>query len=764
MARTYQDRSTSTFHDYLEDPYLLDIRSGRTIRILDLHPLSATEDGRQLQGTFRAHTLSLDHSEEQFEALSYVWGTQEHADKGPFIRCNGIDIPITNNCRDALSRFSHTDGHRSLWVDSICINQNNMEERNHQISLMLAIYSKAKTVLIWLPNEGSTDVETHAAIRCIREVKTRHVDEDFKRTQDALALLLSNSWFSRGWTFQELVLGQNPVFFTNQDSLPWHDVSRLVLRYASNMHAQPSLERFLSLITLWSTVNTRNRFGIITVRGTMTLCCTLVLLLTSPQYFCQKARFPSPQDGRPKFFNVLRDIVFFLANLYEGGMGVRLEEAPTWLTSGYLRMLYPFGSWLRNIIVLGIFSSLRLGPGLQFPFAWPGGCPRRLIFVFLALWTCKRLGKGYFIQQCRALIDAAYLALVLPRIVYAHYHWRDIPGLSHLYRRNRQLECAGLMEALWTRRVSDVKDKAYAMHGILDKIGVSTKPADYSIPCQEIFSDLFLSLINWRATMLALLVHAGKVSSEVHDMPSWVPDWRTDTDSVWLPEDVLRRCTYNSVYTGVRAYGMPFYSINGDELTVLGRQLDTVALVVHVPHKTLSQPDSAVLDAISKWLLLVRGPSDLKRGSTWDAEALDLLYLAKQDARNDESSLSQRARLQPWYRDLVVDGLRVGAKPNDHDDRNDLESEDDIDSIQVDLQHRICGKRLLFVTQNGRYGTGSLNIQEGDTVHAVSGVPMPLCLRRQANSDVYEIAGPAIMNNDSSDDIWQGRLNRIVLV
>lgn len=178
---------------------------------------------------------------------------------------------------------------------------------------------------------------------------------------------------------------------------------------------------------------------------------------------------------------------------------------------------------------------------------------------------------------------------------------------------------------------------------------------------------------------------------------------------------------------------MPFYSIDSDELAVLGGQLDTVALVVHVPHKILSQPDSAVLDAISKWLLSLRGPSDLKRRSTWDAEALDVLYLTKQDARNDGSSLSRRARLQSWLRDIVADGLRVGAKPND---RNDLESEDDIDSIQVDIQHSICGKRLLFVTKNGRCGTGSLNIQEGDTVHLVSGVPTPLCLRRQANGDV----------------------------
>jgi hypothetical protein len=85
-------------------------------------------------------------------------------------------------------------------------------------------------------------------------------------------------------------------------------------------------------------------------------------------------------------------------------------------------------------------------------------------------------------------------------------------------------------------------------------------------------------------------------------------------------------------------------------------------------------------------------------------------------------------------------------------------------SFQVDLQQRICGQRLLFVTKSGRFGTGSLNIRPGDTVHYISGVPVPLFLRKRALSDEYEVVGPAMVDDNGPDERWQGRFRPTVLV
>jgi hypothetical protein len=742
----------------------------RKIRVLFLHPASTTEHGKRLKGNLRVHSMSPGTSEESFAALSYVWGTEESR---ATITCNGCDIPIKQNCHDALMRLSPADGHQPIpvWVDSICINQDDVQERSHQVEMMLDIYSKAETVFIWVHSEGAIHAKTHAAFQTIHAAilaaKTADEQENYRETQDALTFLLASSWFYRGWTFQELILGSNPKFLTSHDVLLWHDLNRLVLSYASDIRMRPSLARFLSLTTLWATVNTRRRWKIIAMKQ-WTIFMTFGLCFLSPKSFCQKILFVSPHDERMSILksivNILRDLIL-LALLY-GNLN-RKREAPPWLISGFWRTIYPIGDWLILIITMGVSSGMDLGPGLQFPFAWPGRCPRMLFYGVLGLWILQSLGKEYFVRQLRALVDAAYVATVVPRLAHEHYRWDNLPGLLHLCRWNRQLECAGVMEALRTRSVGNPKDKAYAMYGILGELGVRTKAPDYSVhvSCQEVYSDLFIQLVSWRPTMLALLVHAGK-DSKIHEVRSWVPDWRTDIASAWLPEDVLRQCTSKSVYTCVRACGMPFYSFSGNILSVLGRQLDTVALVFELPHTSLPQTDPAALDAISQWLKLVRGTTDSPRKSTSEADILDILAVGTENMAGDASSSPLRARLDLWYHNFVAHHPRLRAPQSELTNHDDLSHPGDwngFEETRVELQHRICGKRLLFITKNGRYGTGSLNLREGDKVHLISGVPTPLCLRKEVYGQPYEIVGPVFMNRDGSDDIWRGGLSRIKL-
>jgi hypothetical protein len=66
------------------------------------------------------------------------------------IECSGRKLNITTNLFDALKRLRLPDADRVLWVDAICINQFDLEEKNIQVPLMKDIYSKASVVLIWL--------------------------------------------------------------------------------------------------------------------------------------------------------------------------------------------------------------------------------------------------------------------------------------------------------------------------------------------------------------------------------------------------------------------------------------------------------------------------------------------------------------------------------------------------------------------------------------------------------------------------------------
>ena len=96
----------------------------------------------------------------EFVALSYCWGSNETP---ATISCDGKELEVTPNCDAALRRM-RMKGRRAcvtpIWVDAICIDQSNVEERNQQVTMMGDIYSTAREVRVWL-GEG-TPMSDHA--------------------------------------------------------------------------------------------------------------------------------------------------------------------------------------------------------------------------------------------------------------------------------------------------------------------------------------------------------------------------------------------------------------------------------------------------------------------------------------------------------------------------------------------------------------------------------------------------------------------------
>jgi hypothetical protein len=91
-----------------------------------------------------------------YTALSYAWGPPAPTSS---ILIDGVSYAIRENLYHALlvirdkitgSRFDW----KYLWIDAICINQENVSERNHQVGLMSRIYSRADLVLVWLGSEA----------------------------------------------------------------------------------------------------------------------------------------------------------------------------------------------------------------------------------------------------------------------------------------------------------------------------------------------------------------------------------------------------------------------------------------------------------------------------------------------------------------------------------------------------------------------------------------------------------------------------------
>jgi Heterokaryon incompatibility protein (HET) len=170
-------------------------QGGNNIRLLRLMPQAiASTERTSLQCELFEYSLQDVHRNTHlYEALSYTWGGEE---KPYSITFEEQKLDITANLYTALLRLRDCSLERIIWVDSICIDQENLEERGQQVQLMAMIYSKAHRVLVWL---GETADDTAGALEDIQraaESAGRSVSEVNER---AIATLLQRQWFQRIW-------------------------------------------------------------------------------------------------------------------------------------------------------------------------------------------------------------------------------------------------------------------------------------------------------------------------------------------------------------------------------------------------------------------------------------------------------------------------------------------------------------------------------------------------------------------------------------
>jgi hypothetical protein len=107
----------------------------------------------------------------QYDAISYVWGDPDAATA---IICDGRPMLITINLHWALLRVRKPDRSSVVWADAICINQRDVQERNHQVSMMGTIYSNARTVYLCMV--GDPDGRASNVLSLLKELKP-YVDE-----------------------------------------------------------------------------------------------------------------------------------------------------------------------------------------------------------------------------------------------------------------------------------------------------------------------------------------------------------------------------------------------------------------------------------------------------------------------------------------------------------------------------------------------------------------------------------------------------------
>lgn len=245
----------------------------KQIRVLDLDPVHSEFPPIHQALNGRLRVLDVPTNDE-YTALSYVWAQE---DSGTLERENRLIIHCDDhlhearlgpNCWSALWHLCKITRPSTLtiWVDSICIDQKNDEEKKQQISLMCSIYRSAQKSYFWLgeatkdTNEAmdflSRDIITmntsgvrNTFLIVIKTLKYRITVQPYPH-RSGLRDIFGRQWIKRLWTLQECLLSRKGNIVCGEKSVPWV-VFVCALQSIQYFHTHPWSLHFDGLYLPW---------------------------------------------------------------------------------------------------------------------------------------------------------------------------------------------------------------------------------------------------------------------------------------------------------------------------------------------------------------------------------------------------------------------------------------------------------------------------------------------------------------------------------
>lgn len=491
--------------------------AGRKIRLLHLEPLAhSSTDKSTLHGTLREVDLAGWTS---YDAVSHVWGT---AKPKYTIQIDQVNYSIRENCYSLLLRLRHPTRRRRLWVDSICINQDDRDEKSHQVAMMFDIYKNAGRVIIWLgPGTPHSDYavewcEQFKGQRFFRDsslfprnsyvvtywviwqysmdvarysmrgthIFSSYVDFEFANEAQAIRKVLGSlpkldyrleslqdlfhrEWFSRMWTVQEVAIARRPVFMCGEKVFSWGSLETGLMEIMSHEY---------------------NRHGLI----------------------------------------------------------VESVEAISFLRTQLMDQIssdYDAEFALPKLVVLAIISFLpTIVPSIL----------ATLLFRYLYGYPHAKNGLMLLIRQDLTPVIIAYVLFVSGFCLYT-YRTSHPFGQEEETKVNLQRNLSRILWDLRQRQASDARDNVFALYGIFKEIGIELDEPDYANENIDVIYHRFTQHIIEFQGSLEVLQQVGH--SVIPTLPSWVPDWSVTTQ--YMPPYLTQAATTVSHFT-----------IHGDTLEV----------------------------------------------------------------------------------------------------------------------------------------------------------------------------------------------------
>lgn len=353
----------------------------------------------------------------------------------------------------------------------------------------------------------------------------------------------------------------------------------------------------------------------------------------------------------------------------------------------------------------------------------------------------------------------------------------------------------GIRAALRERASSRPHDKAFSLLGILKAYGATPSAPDYRLPLSETYQTFLQKLFAWTPAALVMLLDAG---DSPDGQASWVPDWSKPPPSAWLTAryrlglgpsaatkqqkpDFLMLLDGTLRVKGERIGEVTAFTRETSLVTTEGLEGSALQYAFRANTLTLwrwhhlamsrvhlsAADDSiagyqfAVLEGLVRkrtdpWIHSTDGPS--ARRKLWEAP-LDFA-----DRKEDFVSFGNLWRIFSCQK--VQDGDDDDAAAANNSKLEALEQElskeenKDARNYMLKAANRLVSdKRNLFIGDKhlGRLGSGPFNLQLGDVVFVIPGVPTPMALRQvpgESNKNVYKVVGAVFVHDKMEANVF----------
>ncbi|KAF4990903.1 hypothetical protein FDECE_14211 [Fusarium decemcellulare] len=247
----WQDERATNDSPQGEKPYIYTpLPPSAQTRVIILEP--ASDPSAPLHCDIEEIQLQGEFTGQGYEALSYTWG--EPNLREVLTVSHGKEIlHVTENLRDALRRLRLLDKPRRLWVDAICINQEDESDKGRQIPMMSQIYRAATGVCVWLGN-FPRQARNLALIKDMPRRIGKSTQSGQWHSSEMLASmseLIKLPWFSRRWIVQEVVLNADVVMYCCDEELTWVQLTSRFRYFDKISSEHQAFETLLAMANLW---------------------------------------------------------------------------------------------------------------------------------------------------------------------------------------------------------------------------------------------------------------------------------------------------------------------------------------------------------------------------------------------------------------------------------------------------------------------------------------------------------------------------------